>query len=125
MKKEEKIEEVETEEVETKKEIKENKKEAADFLDEKHKSGILRKIFSIIFWLIAIVILTLWSIDWLNVRNNKKPSFCFSNKTHKYDDGKVTECVGLGYKIYKYERSSMNEMIEFVPFFIGIKESSK
>ncbi len=110
----------------SKKEIKENEMEKAeDFLDEKPKKHIGKIIFNIIFWLVIAVLLFTWISDYLNVRNDKKPVFCISNKTHKFDDGKVKECVGLGYKIYTYDRSSMEKGSEFVPFFVDMKKSSK
>ena len=119
-------EEVMEEEVENEvEEVKENKNEAKDFLDEKPKKSIFKTIFNIIFWIVILILLVTWIMDYMNVRNNKKPSFCISNNTHKYDDGTVKECVGLGYKVYEYNRSSMTNGTEFVPFFVGIRESSK
>lgn len=95
-----------------------------DFLDEK-KFHLGKLIFNIIFWLTISVLLFTWIMDYINVRNNKKPSFCLKNITHKFDDGNVTECVGLGYKVFNYDRASMTKGSEFVPFFINMKESSK
>ena len=46
--------------------------------------------------------------------------FCISEKTYKYADGKTYECVGIGYKMYKYERDSINAT-EFGPIFIEQK----
>lgn len=37
-----------------------------------------------------------------------------------YDDGKTTECVGLGYNIYNYERKSITA-VQFSPFFTKMK----
>lgn len=96
-----------------------------DFLDEKRKFHIGKIIFNFIFWAVIIVLLFTWIMDYVHVRNNEKPSFCLKKITHKFDDGKVEECVGLGYKVYTYNRTSMTNGSEFVPFFIDMKKSSK
>ena len=95
-----------------------------DFLDEK-KFKVGKLIFNVIFWLVIGILLFTWIMDYVKVRNNEKPTFCISNKTHKFKDGSVKECVGLGYKVYTYDRTSMAKGSEFVPFFIGMKKSSK
>lgn len=129
--KEEIIEETEEVEEETKKieeeneKVEANEKEAKDFLDEKPKKSVFKIIFNVVFWLVILVLLFTWGMDYMNVRSNKKPSFCISNKTHKFDDGNVLECTGLGYKVYTYNRSSMENGTEFVPFFMGMRKSSK
>lgn len=96
-----------------------------DFLDEKHKFHVGKIIFNFIFWVVIVILLFTWIMDYINVRNDKKPSFCIKNITHKFEDGTVKECIGLGYKVFTYDRSSMTKGSEFVPFFIDMKKSSK
>lgn len=96
-----------------------------DFLDEKRKFHVGKIIFNFIFWAIILVLLFTWIMDYINVRNDKKPAYCIKNISHKFEDGTVDECVGLGYKVFTYNRDSMAKASEFVPFFIGMKKSSK
>lgn len=56
-------------------------------------------------------------VDYFKTRNDKMPVFCIKETTYNYDDGKTYECVGLGYKMYKYERDSITAT-EFGPIFI-------
>ena len=57
----------------------------------------------------------------LNKKTFEKNLRYHKNKTtshiHKYDDGKVTECIGLGYKVYNYDRESFDKGVEFGPLF--------
>lgn len=56
-------------------------------------------------------------VDYFKARNDKMPVFCIKEKVYKYDDGTTYECVGLGYKMYKYKRDSITAT-EFGPIFI-------
>ncbi len=96
------------------------------FLDAKEtksleKSGIGKLIFNIVFWVVLIGLAVIWGIEFLNVKNDKEPMFCLDKTIHEFSDGIVTECTGLGYKIYNYDRESINA-VEFGPFFIGMKD---
>lgn len=84
-----------------------------------------KKIFSFIFWILIIALAAIWIIDFMHVQNEEKPQFCLKSVTHTFDDGEVNECVGLGYKIYYYNRSSMSEGYQFGPFFVKMKEPTK
>jgi len=112
-----------------KKEVKENKlieKEVVKYVKDKDvkKSNyrIFKTIFNIFFWLAVIVLAFIWITDYTRVRDNKEPKYCVSTKIHEFEDGSVTECVGLGYKTYKYERISLPSSIEFGPFFMKMRE---
>ena len=48
--------------------------------------------------------------------------FCLSEKNHKFDDGTVYECKGLGYNVYQYNRESIDIARQFSPFFVGMKK---
>ena len=80
------------------------KREQEDFLDEKVSSGIGKKMFDIAFWVIIIFLFIVWIIDFTRFKNEKEPKFCISNKEYadKSKSGKIYECTGLGYKIYRH-----------------------
>lgn len=101
--------------MEKKEKITENKKT--------EKKNIFKKIFDVVFWIVIIGLAIIWLTDFINVKNDKDPVFCISQKTHTFDDGTVEECVGLGYKVYTYDRSSFSKGRQFSPFFIGMREN--
>lgn len=76
----------------------------------------LSKIANVVLWIILFVWMGICLIDFYNVHQKKEPVFCITKKTTKYDDGEVNSCLGLGYKVYKYDRQSFNG-IEFGPFW--------
>ena len=41
---------------------------------------------------------------------------------YKHEDGTVTECIGLGYKIYKYERISIPKSTDFGTIFMKMRD---
>lgn len=87
------------------------------------KRSIVKTIFDVVFWIVIIGLAIVWITDFINVQNDKNPVFCLKNETHKYDDGTVEECIGLGYKVYTYDRSSFSKGRQFGPFFIGMREN--
>lgn len=87
------------------------------------KKSIAKKIFDVVFWVVIIGLAIIWITDFVNVQNDKDPIFCISQKTHTFDDGTVEECVGLGYKVYDYNRTSLSSGRQFGPFFIGMREN--
>ena len=87
------------------------------------KKSIAKKIFDVVFWVVIIGLAIIWVTDFINVQNDKDPIFCISQKTHTFDDGTVEECVGLGYKVYDYNRTSLSSGRQFGPFFIGMREN--
>lgn len=66
---------------------------------------------------LVIIWIIIFFIDYFRARNSKLPIFCVSN-IKEYDDGSVYSCTGLGYKMYKYDRTSINMDLEFGPFFM-------
>ena len=82
----------------------------------------VKLILNIIFWVVIVALLGIWLTDFILVQQEKKPVFCLSEKTHTFDDGKVEECIGFGYKVYNYDRESINIKTQFSPFFIGMKK---
>ncbi len=75
-------------------------------------------IIKVIVLALVIIWIIIFFIDYFRARQSKTPIFCISEETKEYDDGTVYSCTGLGYKMYKYDRSSINASIEFGPFFI-------
>ena len=67
---------------------------------------------------IIIIWIIIFFIDYFRARQSKTPLFCISEETKEYDDGTVYSCTGLGYKMYQYNRSSVDATVEFGPFFI-------
>ena len=91
---------------------------AYDFLDEK-RFKIGKILFSFGFLLVICGLLFTWIFDFINVYNNKKPTFCLKNKTYEYKTGTIDECTGLGYKVYIYKHNEKSEKYEFVPMFVS------
>ncbi len=75
-------------------------------------------IVKIVILSLIIVWIICFFIDYFRARQMKDPVFCISEVTKKYDDGTVYSCTGLGYKMYRYNRSSISTNLEFGPFFI-------
>lgn len=94
----------------------------------------------IVAWISVIV------LDYFNAKNNKQMKFCMSESLYIYENGEKTktldgkdfnedkykdysytyECSGLGYKVYRYNRTDTNppfKAIEFGPFFIKERQS--
>jgi hypothetical protein len=76
------------------------------------------EIIKVIILSIVIIWIICFFIDYARARQSKKPLFCIKEVTKEYEDGSVYACTGLGYKMYKYERSSIPVSIQFGPFFI-------
>ena len=83
---------------------------------------ILLKVWDIAFWVLFIAIALTWVTDYFRVRADKDPQFCLAKKTKQFEDGTVETCTGVGYKIYSYNRESLDTGVEFVPFFVKMKE---
>ena len=83
----------------------------------------LRTIFKIVLLVLVIVWVGLVVTDYLNTLHDKPLKFCIKESTKKYPDGKTYECVGLGYKMYKYERKSISAT-EFGPIFISERQGN-
>lgn len=98
------------------------KKEEETFENGSKTSRILKKVWNIVFWTLFVCIFAIWIIDFVQVKREKEPIFCISEKVHEYEDGTTNECVGLGYKVYTYNRKSLNIKSQFSPFFVKMEE---
>jgi len=83
---------------------------------------MLKKVLNVLIILIFIVWCYLIISDYLRVKNDKKAIYCLEHVIYDYTDGSVEECVGLGYKVYYYDRTSVNVKTEFGPFWKKMKE---
>ena len=95
---------------------------------------MVKKILNVTFWVLFVILLAIWIIDFVKLKNEKEPIFCIKKEVHKYDDGtvdelgrptgnklEVDECLGLGYRIFNYNRSSLPKGRDFAPFFIKMR----
>lgn len=80
------------------------------------------RILGKIFWVCVIIIMCLWTYEFYRVRNGLDPQFYLKVEEHLYEDGKTIEYIGLGYKVFVYERTDM-EGREFAFYFA--KEKTK
>lgn len=83
--------------------------------NEKNKTG---NIIKIIILVLIISWIALFFVDYFKARKGISPTFCLKEETKTYDDGTVYSCTSFGYKMYKYNRTSVNASIEFGPFFL-------
>jgi hypothetical protein len=92
-------------------EVKETKKKV------KKKKSVIGKIFDVVISVIVFGIMFVWIFDFFSVYNDKEPKFCLEREIREYEDGSTTVCTGLGYKVYQYDRYSI-EGSEFGPFWM-------
>ena len=84
---------------------------------------MIRKIISIVITLLVLAWVAIVFYDYYRVTKEEEPKFCIKETVKDYDDGSTYECVGLGYKVYVYDRAGMKEAYEFGPFFIEERQS--
>ena len=108
-KKEEEVKEVKEEltEEELKKEFFDNKED---------KESVFIKILNVLLWIILFAWMAICLFDFYKTRRREKPMFTFKHEVVKYEDGQVDSYLGLGYKIYNYQRKCING-IEYGPFW--------
>ena len=102
-------------------------KEMVDYVNslenQQNKSSKISKIIlSILFLFIITILISIWISDYQKVKNNQEPEFCLSTQIYEFEDGSITQCIGLGYKIYKYERISLPRTMEFGTIFMKMRE---
>ena len=81
------------------------------------------KIIKIVVLGLIISWVILFLIDYTRARKNKDLLFCLKEETKEYSDGTVYSCTSLGYKLYRYNRTSISTTLEFGPIFM--KEKTK
>lgn len=100
-------------------EVKEEKELSDEFVEkkEKKKKSIFSRIINFILTIVVFGWVAIAVIDYINVSQEKEPMFCLEKETIQHEDGTVSLCKGLGYKVYKYNRASI-QGTEFGPFWI-------
>ena len=68
--------------------------------------------------------MALWTFEFYRVRNGVDPMFCIKEEEKVYEDGTVGECIGIGYKVYKYNRNFLHGT-EFVSIFAKERDNSE
>ena len=86
------------------------------------EKSIGRIIFDVVFWIFICGLFVLWIYEIVLAKNDKDPVLCFNKKIHQFEDGTVTECNGIGYQTFEYNRSSINITRQLSAFFIGMRE---
>lgn len=89
----------------------------------------MKKVLGMIFKTLILVALVAWVIivvsDYMNTLNEKPLKYCIKERVHDYgEDGNVYECIGLGYRVFKYNRKSLTAT-HFGPIFIKEKQPGK
>lgn len=101
------------------------KREKIERPEETKKRSIVSRVINIALWIVLLGWMALVVTDYIHVKNEEKPQFCwFNEKTTDYSDGTVTECTGLGYKVINYNRTSF-KAIEFGPFWTQDRTADK
>ena len=85
-------------------------------LKKDEKKSLFSRIVNVILWIVLIVWMGICLVDFYKTHKEEEPMFCLKKETTKYSDGTVDSCLGLGYKIYHYKRTSFNG-IEYGPFW--------
>ncbi len=93
-----------------------------EFVENKKHKKIVKIIAEVLFWLILVIILFPWIHDYIKVVNEEEPKFCIQEKTYEFEDGTVEECLGIGYKVYTYDRTSIDLKTQFGPFFMEMQK---
>ena len=86
------------------------------FEEEEEKESTFNKVMNVILWIVLIVWMAICLVDFFRTHQVKKPIFTFKHETTKYEDGSVDNYLGLGYRIYFYNRKCFNG-VEYSPFW--------
>lgn len=77
---------------------------------------IIENIVKVLIILLVVAWIVIIFVDYFRAGDGKNPKFCISESVIKYNDGETYKCVGLGYKMYRYNRTCSG--IQFGPFFL-------
>ena len=88
-----------------------------EFFDEKEdKESTFNKVMNVILWIVLFVWMAICLVDFFRTQQVKTPVFTFKHETTKYEDGTVDNYLGLGYRIFHYNRKCFNG-VEYTPFW--------
>ena len=82
---------------------------------------MIKKIIVIIVIVALIVLLIAWGVDYFRYKDSKPPVFCIEQSIYDYANGSVHECIGLGYKVYRYDLETLKTR-EFVMIWEKMKK---
>ncbi len=86
--------------------------------------------FGTIFSVILMILVVAWSFimysDYTRVNDKKNPKYCiWEQKVDKFENGSISSCVGLGYRVVHYNKTNeAGEEVrvdEFTPIWVKIK----
>lgn len=83
---------------------------------------MIRKVFNIVIAILFVIWCYLLISDYFRIKDDKKAIYCVKNIIYDYTDGSVEECIGIGYKVYYYDRPNINVKSEIGPFWIKMKD---
>lgn len=81
---------------------------------------MIKKSIAAILTIIILIIAFAWITDYNKARQGFSPVFCLKEEVYTYDDGQTKKCIGAGYNVYSYERTS-NKSVKFSPFWIEME----
>lgn len=87
-----------------------------EVIKNQNTSKKIKNTISTVLWVLIIIWMCTCLYDFFNVKSERDPKFCINKGTNTYEDGNVNWCLGVGYKVYQYNRKSINA-IEFGPFW--------
>ena len=111
-------------EKEKEEELFDDSKEKKELKKEEKGKSTFNRIMNVILWIVLFIWMGICLVDFFKTRAEAEPIFCIKKETVKYDDGEVDSCLGLGYKIYHYKRTSFNG-IEYGPFWSKDRSAEK
>ena len=82
---------------------------------------MIKKTISALLTILLLALAIVWLWDFSQVQKGFNPKFCIKENTYNYDDGKTYECVGAGYKVFKYQRKKLTAT-QFSPFWVDMQE---
>jgi len=110
---------------EVKEETAENEETSKEefFKEKKDKKSVFERVINVVLWVVLFAWMGICLTDFFISKSEKAPVFCIKKDVIKYDDGNVDSCLGLGYKIYNYKRTSCKG-IEYGPFWTADRSAT-
>ncbi|MCX8074442.1 MAG: hypothetical protein N2749_02510 [Clostridia bacterium] len=82
----------------------------------------MRRLVLVVCLIIVLIIIALF-IDYSKLKKGEKPEFVFKTNIYTYNNGKVYEYIGAGYKLIDYSGVSDYTNIGFNIIFNKVKET--
>lgn len=83
---------------------------------------MIKRILDVLIIILFIGWLYMIVTDYVKVKNGEKAVFCLEHVIYDFIDGSAEECKALGYKVYYYDRDSLNVKTDFGPFWMEMKK---